>query len=520
MDVLAYLATVITLGIAAQWVAWRLHLPAILLLLVFGALLVPGWELLSGADLNAEDVIGTEILFPIVSLSVAVILFEGGLSLRISELRGTGHMVIRLVTLGVLITWVLATWAAWVLFDFNLAIAALLGAILTVSGPTVVGPLLRHVRPQSHIGSLAKWEGIINDPVGVVLAVLVFEAITIGAFGEAALATALALIKTVALGAALGLVASFVLVLLLKRFLIPDYLQSAAFLAVVVASFAVSNAIQPESGLVTVTVLGIVLANQRFVDIRHVIEFKENLRVLLISTLFILLASRLELSDIRELGWRGIAFVAALLAIRPVAVFISALGTGLKPRTLIFLSWLHPRGIVAAAVSSLFVLELIHGAGHQHGSASMAQLAAQAEQIVPITFLVIVSTVTIYGLTLSPLAHWIGAAQPNRQGILFAGAESFIRAIAQSLHAEGCPVLLVDTNRHNIAAARMAGLKTCQASILSEHVQEELDLSDIGRLLAMTPNDDVNSLAAMELTDVFGRDSVYQLTPETPRGPR
>ena len=515
MDPIVYLAGVITLGIAAQWLAWRMHLPAILLLLVFGFLFLPVCGIFTGKTVTAEQLIPDDLLFPFVSISVAVILFEGGLSLKLAELRGTGYVMLRLVTIGVLVTWGLGTLAAGLVFRLDWGISALLGAVLTVSGPTVVGPLLRYVRPAPRIGSLAKWEGIVNDPVGAVLAVLVFEVLReifqLGEVGLTFFSAASGLLKTAAVGLTVGATTAVILVTLLKRYLIPDYLQSAAFLAVVVAAFTISNAIQTESGLVTVTLLGIIMANQRTVVVKHVIEFKENLRVLLISTLFILLASRVPLEQMKSMALPGVVFVVLLLAIRGVAVYVSTFASDLRRVERLFLAWLHPRGIVAAAVSALFALEFAHLADHH---LVPPDLANQAKQLVPITFLVIVGTVGIYGLTVRPVARRLGVAEPNRRGILFAGADSFVRAVAQALQDEGCQVMLVDTNQHNISTARMAGLPTCYASVLSEHVLEELELGGIGRLLAMTPNDEVNSLAAMEFIDVFGRAGVYQLSPE------
>ena len=515
MNVMLYLASVITLGITVQWLAWRLHLPAILLLLVSGFLLLPIYGIMTDDWTKANSLVESSVLFPIVSLSVAIILFEGGLTLRISELHGTGSIVLRLVTLGVVLTWVMATVTARYLFDFHWQLAALLGAILTVSGPTVVGPLLRYVRPEPRIGSLAKWEGIINDPIGAMLAVLIFEGIRIGGFEQAAAATARGILVTALVGIIIGSVAAVIFVQLLKRYLIPDYLQNAVLLAVVIALFAISNAIQHESGLLTVTVLGIALANQKSVALKHVVEFKENLRVLLISTLFILLASRVEWHQLQSVGWQGLLFLLLLLTIRPISVFLSTVGSGLKRSELLFLSWLHPRGIVAAAVASLFSLEIQHLAQLDNATPLIQELANQTNRIVPITFLVIVGTVAMYGLTISPIARWLGLATPNRGGVLFVGANRFVREIAKTLQAEGYPVLLVDTNQRHTARARMEGLQTVYGSILSEYVQEELDLSGIGRFLAMTPNDEINSLAAMEFSDVFGRSEVYQLTPET-----
>jgi hypothetical protein len=276
----------------------------------------------------------------------------------------------------------------------------------------------------------------------------------------------------------------------------------------VVLLFALSNQLQAESGLVTVTILGVILANQRFVAIRHVVEFKENLRVLLISTLFIVLASRLkiDMDALRTLGWESLLLVALVIFfVRPVSVFLSTVGSSLTWQERAFLSWIHPRGIVAAAVSSLFALQFERALGADH------PLAIEAHRFVLVTFLVIVGTVTVYGLSLATLTRRLGLSGENPQGILFAGASPAAREIAQALKNEGFSVLLVDTNHRNNSAARMAGLTVAYASIGSGYVREQIDLGGIGRLLAMTPNDEVNTLAAMGFTERFGRAEVYQL---------
>ncbi len=503
---LIYLAAVLGLGVAAQWLAWRARLPAILVLLVLGFAMGQfafGYAAETFGS-SVDELLGRELLFSAVSLSVAVILFEGGLSLRISEVRETGRAVLGLVTVGVMVTWALS-WAAarWIL-GFDNATAALAGAILVVSGPTVIVPLLRHVRPVRRVGSLVKWEGIVNDPIGAVLAVLVFEA-TLAVGPREAVADVLgAIVATVAVGCGIALAAAIVLVLLLRRFLVPDYLQSAVFLATVVVAFTASNSVQHESGLVAVTLLGVILANQKAVTIKHVVEFKENLRVLLISVLFVVLASRLQFDDLSALGWRGLALLGVLvLVVRPAAVFLSTVRTGLAWRERLFLSWIAPRGIVAAAVASVFALHV-----------------ENAERLVPLVFLVIVGTVTIYGLTAAPLARWLKIADPNPQGILFAGASEFVRAMATAVQEAGYSVMLIDTNSRNIAAARMAGLPTCWANVLSGYVREELDFGGIGRFAAMTPNDVVNALAAEEFIELFGRANVSQFAPKTPEAER
>lgn len=506
-----YLAGVPLLGMIAQWLASRMRVPSILLLLGFGIAL--------GQFLKPDDVlaylaggdasVGPKLLFPVVTLSVAIILFEGGLTLRFRELRESGPGVLRLVTVGAAVSWLLSGLAAWWLLGFEPAVAALLGAILVVTGPTVVGPMLRQIRPKRRVGSIVKWEGIVIDPIGAVLAVLVFE-IVFSAGGELHAGEALlSLGRTALAGLLLGGVTSWLMVALMRRYWLPDELHGLAFLSVTLAVFAISNWMQPESGLVTVTVLGIMLANQRKVVIRHVVEFKEHLGVLLISCLFIVLGSRLELSEIWELGWGGFGFVAAMiLVVRPASVMLSLLGDQTTWRERLFLSFIAPRGIVAAAVSSVFALRL---GAYTVAGADSTELWLQAERLIPVTFLVIVSTVTFYGLLAGPLARWLGLADSNPQGVLFAGAQPWVQTAARLLQEAGIQVMLVDTNFRRVAEARMAGLRAECASILSIYVHEELDLAGLGRLLALTPNEEVNTLAVREMQRLFGRGHVYQL---------
>ncbi|WP_145063680.1 cation:proton antiporter [Adhaeretor mobilis] len=500
------LASVLALGIAAQWVAWKLRLPAIVLLLVFGVAL--------GRFLPAEELgASQDLFFAMVSLAVGVILFEGGLSLDFREIHGTKGVVARLVSIGLVITWLSTAAAAYYLGIFSLPMSVLLGALLTVSGPTVVLPLLRHVQPVRRIGSLAKWEGIVNDPIGAVLAALVFEVVLHQA-EQGDLATGEVLTNlglTILCGVALAGLGAWFLWEILRRYLVPDYLQNPFILAFVMLLFAVSNQLMHESGLVTVTLMGVILANQRKVELRHVVEFKENLRVLLISMLFIVLASRLEvnMATLEKLGWGSIGLVLVIImVIRPVAVFFSTLGSSLSWNERAFLAWIHPRGIVAAAVSSLLALQIKLSLEEHHPEST---LLAEAEKFELVTFLVIMASVTIYGLTLAPLARWLGLSGQNPQGVLFAGASRPAREIAIAIQQEGFPVLLVDTNPKNNSSARMKGLPVTHASIGSEFVQEEIDLGGIGRLLAMTPNDEVNTLAVQGFTERFGRAEVYQL---------
>ena len=382
-EALIGLASVLLLGVGAQWLAWRLRLPSILLLLVLGFLAGP----ITGF-LHPDEIFG-EALFPIVSLSVAIILFEGGLTLRLSELPAVGKPMGLLISVGALITWAVAAVAAHYIVGMTWSLSVLLGAILIVTGPTVIGPLLRQIRPTGNVGTILKWEGILIDPVGAVLAVLVFEAILEGEFGQGQAAGAIlgGVVETLLIGVALSFLGAAILIIFLRRYWIPDYLQNSVSLMVALSLFALSNVLHPESGLLTVTLMGVLLANQKWVTVKHIVEFKENLQVLLIGGLFILLSSRLDLQSLLAMGWREFAFLAVLIFIaRPLSVFASTMGSNFENRSRIFLSWMAPRGIVAASVASLFAFEL-----------SVAGVEG-AEQLVSMTFLVIIGTVCLVWL--------------------------------------------------------------------------------------------------------------------------
>ncbi len=497
------LASIVVLGVGSQWLAWRLRLPAILILLVAGFVAGPV------AGFIRPDALLGDLLLPIVSLSVAVILFEGGLSLDIAELKQVGRIVRNLIIIGVPVTWFLATVLAYLLPGLDLELAILFGAILVVTGPTVIIPLLRHIRPDVRVGTAVKWEGIVNDPIGAILAVLVFEAVVAGGFEQGLAVAGLGVLKAALTGGAFGLAGAGVVVLLLRRYWIPDYLQSPVALTVVILIFAASNQIQAESGLLAVTLMGIALASQQFVTVRHIVEFKENLRVLLISVLFIILAARLPLRDPDYMSAGSLAFLAGLiLVVRPAAIAISTWRSKFNWRERIFLGFIAPRGIVAAAVASVFAYELV-----RLGDTSAARL-------VPLTFLVIVGTVAFYGIVTPLLARWLGVATPNPQGMLIVGAASWVRDMSKALDQQGVRVMLADSNWGNVAAARRAGLKAHYANVLTEQALErlELELDGIGRLLALTPNDEVNALTAIHFGDIFERSQTYQVVPKKREG--
>ena len=492
------------LGIGAQWLSWRIRVPSILLLLIVGFLVGPITGFLPPTALQGDWV------FAFVSLAIGVILFEGGLSLRVSDLQEIGRSVVRLITVGVAITWVLASMAAHYLLGFEFGLALQLGAILTVTGPTVVIPMLRHVRPKGKVATVARWEGITVDPVGAILAVVVLEALLLIAgvahegIGKAVVEALLGLFDIFFISIGLSITGAAIMIFVLRHRLVPDYLLNSVALMIVLVVFQLSNLLHEESGLLTVTLMGIMLANQKLVSVRRIAEFKEDLQVLLIGCLFILLSARLELSALQYITTPAWIFLGILIfAVRPIAVFISLRGTVLQWKEQLFLSWLAPRGIVAAAVASLFAVRL----GEVY--------PGQVEALVPIVFLVIAGTVAIYGLTLSPFARYLGLATPAPQGLLLLGANSWVLDFGKLLKERGFNVLVIDANAGNIELARERGLSAQRVNALDENVVDQLSLSGIGRLLALTPNDEVNSLAALHFLEIFESKGVYQLVSAT-----
>ncbi len=485
-------------GLGAQWLAWRLRLPSILLLLVIGFLLGPVLGLIDPNQLLGPS------LFPFVSLAVGIILFEGGLTLKLKELPISGQIIFRLITIGALITWAISALGARFILGFDWPLAILTGAILIVTGPTVVGPLLRQIRPKGRTGIILKWEGILIDPVGAILAVLVLEIILLGEVSSIPVFVIARVLRSLLVGSAFGLAAAGALVLLLKRFLIPDYLQNGITLMLVVSAFALTDVLASEGGLITVTVMGVALANQPWVSVRHILEFKENLQILLLGVLFILLAGRVELANLQQVGWGVVLFIVMLILVsRPLGVWASTWRSSLNTKERTFLMWMAPRGIVAASVASLFAFEL-----EETGFVG-------AEYLAPTIFLVIVGTVVFYGLTAGPVARKLGLAERDPQGVLIIGAHALAQAIGKTLGKFGIRAVLIDSNYKNITNSRLEGVETYFGNALAEATLDKLDLAGLGRLLAMTSNDEVNTLAVLHFADVFDRSELYQLPPSS-----
>ncbi len=503
-----YLGLVMVAAVASQWLGWKLKVPSILLLLGVGFGL--------GRLADPEVVLGQGILFGGVTIAVGIILFEGSLSLSVGALRELSTPVLRLCTVTVAVAWVLIT-AAALLVGFEVEVALLVGAILVVTGPTVIAPILRQLRPTRRVASMLRWEGIVVDPIGAVLAVLVFQGVLAGRVEAAVTQVLWSLAATVLIGFGIALSLGWVLARLMRANAIPDFLHGVVFLSSAVGALVASNALQPESGLLTVTVLGVYLGSQSDLHLEHVVEFKEHLQVLFVGALFVVLAGRVAPSDIAEVAPRAAVFVLLLLLIRPVSIYLGLWGTSATKEERSLLACMAPRGIVAAAVTSIFALEFEHSAevaveaGNFVRAAELQKLAAQVSELVPLVFLVIVATVAIYGLGVGRLAERLGLATTSPQGVLFVGSRRWVVEVAATLEKADITCLVVDRDYAALSGARMAGVKSEAANILSDYAVRDMELAGIGRLIACTSDDEANATAAREFAHVLGRANVYQL---------
>lgn len=515
----AYLALVLVVAVLCQWAAWQLRVPSILLLLIVGFGM--------GQMVTPDEVLGHDVLFGAVTIAVGIILFEGSMTLRLRDVRDLGRPLIRLFTVTPLIAWALITLSAWWL-GFPLELALLVGAILIVTGPTVIAPILRMLRPTRRVAALLKWEGIVVDPIGAILAVLVFQGVLLVRNDQGLPLLVGSMLLTVLVAVVLGLGLGWVLEQLARRHLIPDFLQGVVFLATAVGALVVSNELQSESGLLTVTILGIYLGNRPELHLQHVEEFTEHLQVLLVGVLFVMLAGRIGPDEVAAIAGRGALFVLALvLIVRPVSIIVGLWGTAVTRQERTLLSFMAPRGIVAAAVASIFGLEFLQAAERtaqeaaettgaeavelQARADSLMELAVQSEELVPLVFFVIVCTVAIYGLGVGRLADRLGLATVHPQGVVFVGGTRWMVEAARSLDEAEVTTTLIARDYAKLSGARQAGLRSVTANILSDYAVKDMELPGIRSLIAGTADDAVNATAAREFAHVLGRANVYQL---------
>lgn len=498
---------VLTLGLAAQWLSWRLRLPAIVLLIAAGLLAGPVLGILRPSEEFGP------LLGPAVKLCVAVILFEGGLSLRIWELKEAATGVWRLVFPGVLFGWSLGSLAAHFVGGLSWPVALVLGAILVVTGPTVIIPLLRHARLRRRPASFLKWEGIVNDPIGALLAVLVFEYFAHTGPGGPLTGILVGVVLTIATAAALGAGGGWLVAQALRHGHVPEYLKGPLILGTAIVVYALADLAQDEAGLAAATVLGVVIGNQRLADIHELRRFKEYVVVLLVSAVFILLTADIDPLPLRSLVTpRTVLLILTLLfVVRPATVLLSTMRADMEWGERLLVAWIAPRGIVAAAVAAAFAQPL------------QTMGYAGADLLVPLVFLLVLVTVTVHGLSISVLARRLGLASANPHGILIVGGSPWSADLARTLSEMQILVLLADSSWSALRQARLGGLPVHYGEILSEASEESLELNQIGYLLAATGNDAYNALVCTRFGAELGRDRVFQLPLEAtqekdPRG--
>ena len=483
------IAGILLLGAVVQWASWWAKLPAILGLLLAGLILGP----VSGL-LNPDILLG-DLLFDLVSLGVAIVLFEGALTLHFRDIKGHGPVVTNMVTWGAVGCWLVMGLGIGALTDLNWSMSMLFSALVVVTGPTVIVPLLRTVRPNQAISNILRWEGILIDPLGALFAVFVFELVVFG-LGSHSL---LVLGEEILIGAVAGAVGAFVVAQVLRRHLIPEYLQNFFVLGVVLFVFTVSNQLGEEAGLIAVTLMGVWLANTRGINIEELLSFKESLSVIIISMLFILLAARFSFDDLAPLADYAIPVLLVVLATRFLIVWLCTWRSGLVWQEKAFISFVAPRGIVAAAISSLFAIKLVEL--NYEG----------AELLAPLTFMIILVTVLLQSVLARPLAKMLGVAEEDPRGVLIIGANRFARCLAKVLVEAGFRARLASMTWADVQASRLMGLDCFFGNPVSVQADQTLDLVGIGQMVALSKRPDLNTLSCLKYRPEFGRNQVFSL---------
>jgi len=504
------LAGIIILGILAQWFAWKFKIPAILPLILIGLLVGPiAAEFLSEDSTKWIEPIwnGKEGLFPgeslfyFVSLAISIILFEGGLTLKMSEIKNVGPVITKLITLGSLVTFFGAALAAHFIFNLSWQISYLFSALIIVTGPTVITPILRNIPLKKDVSTVLKWEGILIDPIGALVAVLVFEFISVDAGGEFTKTALVEFGKIVLFGFTFGFTFAHALNFIINKKWVPHYLLNVFALAAVLGVFVLSDAFAHESGLLSVVVMGMVLGNSNSPYLKELLYFKESLSVLLISILFILLAANINIEDLLLIyNWKtAIFFAVVVFVIRPIGVFLSTRGSSLKLNEKFFISWVGPRGIVAAGIASLFGLKLAKNG------------VVGAEYITPLVFMIVLGTVLLNATTARFFAKILGVFLIKSEGVLIVGASKVSRLLGHYLETNGRHVVLIDSNQSNIEKAKELGLEAMSTNIYSDTLMDNIELSDVGYLMALTGNPDINKYAINKFSKQFGENGTFRL---------
>ncbi|WP_286759542.1 cation:proton antiporter [Sulfitobacter sp. UBA1132] len=491
------IALVGAIGVGSQWIAWRLRMPAIVLMLVAGILIGP----VLGIFDPARDI--GPLMGPMISIAVAIILFEGGLSLNFHTLQDAVGGVRRLVYIGAPLGWLMSALSLHYVAGLSWSSAAVFGGIMIVTGPTVIAPLLRTARLSRRPATLLQWEAILNDPIGALAAVLAFEVVIALNTATTASEAMLELFIGAAVATAAGVAAGIGLSRAFKRGWVPEYMKVPVLFALLLGVFAASDAVLHESGLLAVTIMGIVIANSKLPSYEEMRRFKEHATVLLVSGVFILLAAGLDVDALGNLDWRAAAFVAVVVLVaRPVTVFISLIGSGIPFREKLLVALTGPRGVVLVAVAGLF------------GERLLSLGFEDAALIAPLAFALVAVTVVVNGFTLAPFARLLGLTGADTPGVVIIGGSDWTTQLAEVLKKAKIPVLMTDPNFIRLRKARAAGIDTFSGDILSEAAEQRVELVSYATLIAATDNDAYNTLVTTDLAPEFGRENVFQVMRE------
>lgn len=493
-DPISLAALLTVCAVACQWAAWAFRLPALVLLSACGILLGPVLGVV-----NPETVFGGN-LNPLVSLAVAVILFEGGMNLHFDELHSTKTATLGMIVIGAPLGWFLTAAGLYFVAGFSLPVSAVLGGLLVVTGPTVVMPMLRQAKLSPRVSSVLKWEGIVNDPIGALFATLSVEYFLSRAAGtEPSVKTFVLLAGAILAISALSCATGCLLSAAFRKNMVPEFLKPLFTLASVVCMYAAGNALQNEGGLVAVTVLGMTLANVPFPAFEEQRRFKEYLTTLLVSFVFIILTATLKPADLLKLPLRPVLFIAVLLCIiRPLTVWISTWRSGLSVKERLFIGWIAPRGVVCVVVAGLFGPKMVN-AGY-----------ADARLLVPLVFAIVFATVVLHGFTIRPFAKMLGLVPKGRRGVLIVGASPLGTALAETLTAQGVPVLIADGDRQKLNLVRQAQIPAVHAEPLLDSFVHHIDLSPYSCLLAITDNAAYNALVCSRFSYEYGTGNSLQ----------
>lgn len=494
MDPVMAFALVGVLGVGAQWIAWKMRLPAIVLMLLAGLAVGPGLGIF-----HPERDIGN-LMEPIISIAVAIILFEGGMTLNRHSLRESAVGVWRLVVVGAPLGWLLSALALHYVGGLSWSSAAVFGGIMIVTGPTVIAPLLRQARLSRRPAQLLQWEAIVNDPIGAMAAVVAFEVVLVTVAAEAMDDAIWELARGVSVATLLGLAAGWLLSEAFRRGRVPEFMKVPVLFAVLLLVFALCNYVLHESGLLAVTIMGLYIANADLPSYTELRRFKEHATVLLVSGVFILLAASMNLDTLALLDWRILALLlAVVLVVRPATVLIALAFSNVPRRERLLVALTGPRGVVLVAVAGLFSERLV------------AAGIDDAAKLTPLAFALVTFTVVLHGFSLRPLGRILGLAVGHIPGVIFVGGSQFASAFAEALRKFEVPVLVSDPNRARLRSAREAGLPIFVGDILAAQAEHNVEFISFGTILATSDNDAYNTLVATDLAPEFGHGNVFQL---------